>query len=790
MKFKKNLYSLLPVILLTLSVTYNLLAQQSYMPEAKLKSFLAHSVNEKLFVHLSRPDPVTGELLWFSVFSVDQQSHMPLAISSFAYAEILDASGNSVLKTRIPMQGGRGYGSIYLPATINTGTYLFRCYTSWMKNADPEWWFNRSISIINTVKPAEDQAKPVQSLLKAEFFPEGGHLVAGLTSRVAVHVTNQMGAGVTAKGAVVNKSGLKTDTVVKFQTSMFGMGSFYFKPDLNAKYAIILFDARGRLISGSLPEIQSSGYVMTVADTLNGFSKVRVNSSVQNVISLLIHCRGKIIFAGKMPIMSGKAEFIVDRKSWPDGISHLTIFNSENTPVAERLIFKKPALTPLKLKVAQSFYTTRARISLGIENQTSSDALYSVSVYRADSLHVENSIESSLLLTSDLHGAIESPDFYFSGHPQVEMYLDLLMMINGWRRFKWTDVLDDKKAVIAYLPEITGHLIEGKILDQTGNPVAGRNAFLASPGKNVRLYVARSDSAGRIRFDVRGDELSNRVIVQPDLATDSLLHIEMNTPFSTKRPYWNFKPLKFSKTSGNYLRERSLAMQIQDIFHEEETFYTYKPVSGDSTPFYGTPDERYYLDDYTRFPVMEEVMREYVKGVWVRKRKDQFRLMVVDRLKNDVFSENPLTLLDGVPVFNINRLFELDPTKISRLDVLTRHYMVGAVRAAGIVSFTSYNGDFAGIAPDPRSVTIDYEALDRQREFYAPTYTTLQARESRIPDRRQLLYFNPGCIVSAAGKLDLEFFSSDVTGKFIVEVNGLSADGVPQYANAEFEVSR
>ncbi len=41
----------------------------------------------------------------------------------------------------------------------------------------------------------------------------------------------------------------------------------------------------------------------------------------------------------------------------------------------------------------------------------------------------------------------------------------------------------------------------------------------------------------------------------------------------------------------------------------------------DYTLSYGKADEHFNLDDYTRFPVMEEVMREYVPGVLVRKKR-------------------------------------------------------------------------------------------------------------------------------------------------------------------------
>ena len=50
-----------------------------------------------------------------------------------------------------------------------------------------------------------------------------------------------------------------------------------------------------------------------------------------------------------------------------------------------------------------------------------------------------------MLLTSDIKGYVHNPAYYFSNESDsVKNHLDLVMMTNGWRRFKWTDVLAGK----------------------------------------------------------------------------------------------------------------------------------------------------------------------------------------------------------------------------------------------------------------------------------------------------------------------------------------------------------
>lgn len=90
----------------------------------------------------------------------------------------------------------------------------------------------------------------------------------------------------------------------------------------------------------------------------------------------------------------------------------------------------------------------------------------SVSVTDADINPAQQTddIFSGILLTSEIKGYVHNPAYYFSGTADsVAEHLDLVMMTNGWRRFKWNDVLADRWPVIKYLPQ--NYLgIEGQVL--------------------------------------------------------------------------------------------------------------------------------------------------------------------------------------------------------------------------------------------------------------------------------------------------------------------------------------
>ena len=171
-------------------------------------------------------------------------------------------------------------------------------------------------------------------------------------------------------------------------------------------------------------------------------------------------------------------------------------------------------------------------------------------------------------------------------------------------------------------------------------------------------------------------------------------------------------------------------------------------------------------------------MREYVPGVLVRRRNDGFHLMVVNNVSGGLFSKNPMVLLDGFPIFDINKLMAIDPLTIQKLEVFTSRYLQGATTYEGLVSFTTYKGDLGGFQPSASVLAQEYEGVQWQREFYSPRYETTAEKQSRLPDARNLLYWNPSVATTATGKKTVEFYTSDQSGKYMVVVQAIAPNGL------------
>lgn len=224
------------------------------------------------------------------------------------------------------------------------------------------------------------------------------------------------------------------------------------------------------------------------------------------------------------------------------------------------------------------------------------------------------------------------------------------------------------------------------------------------------------------------------------------------------------------------LRDRSIHLQVENVYGgEEKTKNTEPPTAGRA--FYGTPYHRFMLDDYTRFPTMEEVMREYVYGVMVRKKKGRFHFNVYNHVTEQFPDQNPLVLLNGVPVFDLNQLMAFNPLKVERLDLVDEAFFIAGIPYQGILSYYTYDGEMDGFELDPGILQQAYEGLQQSREFYVPQHGEDNDPERRMPDFRSLLYWSPDVRTDAAGKAKIRFYTSDLEGNYQVEIQGITNEG-------------
>lgn len=771
-------------------------AQDETQLSRSFTDYARSAVHETVFVHCDKDLFLTGEICWFKLYCMDADLHRPLSLSKLAYWELLDGQNKPVAQLKIALQDGFGNGSYVFPGDLRSGIYKIRCYTNWMKNFDPAFYFEKEITVINP-----HQFDPKDSIRKEQpptvrFYPEGGNLVNRIRSTVAFKIYGPNGKGINGRGYLVDDL---NDTLQPISTFRMGIGQFVFIPETKRSYKAIINLPNSNTIAADLPAAYEEGYVMHLSDLDTGRLKIDIQTSggrpSTGLVYLFVHTRASVRVVQGSPISNNQASFIVDKARLDDGISHFTVFDSDKKPVCERLYFRAPGhdLT-IRVESDKDSYSTREKIEATIHSSADTSARpanLSMAVYKIDGLQAADkmNIENYLWLSADLPEAVDSPDYYFKpSNFDRATAIDNLMLTQGWRRFRWGDVLSPQKPAFRFLPEYTGHIIEARIFD-SATKTAARNqgVFVASPGVRPVFNAAGSDSTGMLRFDMKDFYTDGQLFISTSSPDDTILSIAVRSPFSD---VFSRKPL--SAFSFSPMDSAALAGYYKDVVVQRE-YGSSRPVNYliptlDTLPFFGKPDVSYRLDDYVRFTTMEEVLREYVMQTDVRYRDGQFQVSVWDRRRPQTLLEPaPLVLLDGVPT-EINKVIAYDPLKVKRLDVVTETYYYGNMAFGGILSFVTYNGDMPGFDLDPHTIVMDYAGLEAQREFYSPAYNTREELQSRLPDFRRLLYWQPTVVTDWRGESMQHFFSSDVPGKYVLVVQGVSPDGKIGYGLKEIVV--
>jgi hypothetical protein len=751
--------------------------------KSKLETIQNNHFQERLFVHIDKTFYLVGENLWMKFYVTDALLHKSSDLSKLVYVEILNSKQKPILRSKYKLDGGFGDGSIKIPQSLLSGSYTLRAYTQWMRNDGPDSFFEQTLTVVNTLN---DEAKspnfPIRQNIQFQFFPEGGNLIEGVESKIAFKATNSFEQGLNCHGFLLND---KNDTLIKFNSFKFGMGNFKFNPQANEKYKAIVF-VGDSIINPIFPIVSRFGYNIVLTDTSKKELSIQVNkvgNLMDDKLYLLVHGAQFTGSAFMSKIQSGKSIFKIDKKELKEGVNKITIFNTFLKPVCERAYFNYP-INRLKIQLNsnQEVFDKRTEIQLGVG--TSNDSInsnLSVSVFLIDSvqnLSTVQDIESYMFLSNELKGWVESPSAYFDSSLFNESdkfnAIDNLMLTQGWSKFSLTNENTSNKSS-RYLPELEGPLVHANITNKkSGLPAKQVLTYFSIPGKPFYFATSKSDNNGNLLFNLKTDLNATEAIIQTDPANDSNYSINVIDPFEPEVSKKHKTPFMLPVSLKSILLNRSISAQSENIFDKKNEN---EEVQLDTLPFFGKPSNSYYLDLYTRFTSMEELTREYVKEIKLKEKGKDFS-MVLWNSRFQLFNEGPpLLLMDGVPIFNTNKLLEFDPLKISKIDILTETNYTGNLFSNGIVSYSTYNGDLAGYPIDPNALLMQYEGVQSSRTFYSPIYTNRLGLNQTTPDLRNVLYWNPNLILNNINK-KINFYSSDLTGRFVIFIQGLSNNGL------------
>ncbi|MEM7109953.1 MAG: hypothetical protein AAF519_17130 [Bacteroidota bacterium] len=727
-----------------------------------------------------------------SAYCVDASLHQPTEVSTVANIELIDAYGIAVKQERIRLLKGIGEGQFFVSPDIRSGDYTLRAYTSWMKNFDSEFIFERQISILNpsATLPKDSAGVSPDSNIALHFFPEGGDLVNGLKSKVALQIftANDHHSGLKIAGLIFDN---EDNEVAKFITSDRGYASFSLLPKRGKTYSARI-KSDSSILSFDLPKAKNSGLTMRVSKTSTDDFKVNLDASpnFQKRVYFIIHTRGILRYAEQIDLTRFEY-FIIPKIQLNEGISHITIMDDNFNPLAERLIFKYPEVKEVLEVDLNRSYANRQKVDLVIAanhlEASEKIAKISVSVFQKTG-STGNDIISNLFLTSDLKGNIVDPWLYFDPkNNSRESQLDLLMLTHGWRRFSWEKVMKGEKMEAKYPAEISSPLLTGQ-LKRNDQGLLPQSLTVNIPGQESFISSVPIKEEGYFSFEIPFRASGQQLLFN---ANGSIKleqgQIEIMSPFFVTSQKLN--PIhSFPLASRKVFEQLNVNIQLAQIYREFSKINgvnTHKHNT--STRFYGRPDHTYQLDNYTRFETITDLFIEYIRAAFLKKRKGQLKFFVFNNKSEKQIPA--LLLLDDVPIEDTDFILGFDPLKLKTIEVVEDTYLFNGTSAPSLINFITYDGNLGGVSLPQYVLEKTYQGIQTPREFYSPDYSVDHEKLKRIPDYRNTLYWNPKAMVGDDGRANFEFYTADQAGTYQVEINGITDQGRVIYLNKSFDVN-
>ncbi|WP_316816385.1 carboxypeptidase regulatory-like domain-containing protein [Pedobacter nyackensis] len=635
-----------------------------------------------------------------------------------------------------------------------------------------------------------------------QFFPEGGEIVTGIASRIGFKALKENGAGVDLKGTIVDNGGNK---LIDFSSSHLGMGSFYMNTEEGKTYKANVTFKDGSTKSFDLPKPVSSGIVAQVSntDSLAFNLKIMANDTYfeanKSKTLFIVATNGAVIYyAAKTKLNTQVTSAKIPKDKFPGGIVQITLFAENGEPISERLAFNyQPNAVKLSLKTDLPTYKPRQKVKLAVTAKNGAEFAegdFSVSVTDEQKVPVDENSEitilSSLLLTSDIKGYVEKPNYYFTKTNAKKLAdLDVLMLTQGFRRYAYKEILTGKFPPATFLPE-QSMVLSGTLRDRTGMPVRKGNLRLTVPGTRIGVETLSSPS-GIFAFQNLNIPDSSEVVISakynPNGNNLMIIMDGQPAPQLTRNPHPAEEIVNIDSTMSAYLnnskRQYSYLRTLKEVKIEgakakRPTHADYPALSGLSS-ISGTLIEGERFKGCNMLTMCLQTMATglifYENNFYVNRDYQQGSRVPVQIFLNGM----PIDYF-GLASVQSNDVENVEVFTKDELGTVNRMYNTNGVLVINTKKIPKGTKmsmeDFKKLIPDPSVLKFSPKGFSKQREFYSPKYVNAAATYN-FNDLRTTIYWNPKVVTNATGGLSLEFYNADGKGTYKAVIEGIDKNG-------------
>ncbi|MDR4987989.1 MAG: hypothetical protein RG741_04010 [Bacteroidales bacterium] len=745
---------------------------------------------ENVYVVTDRDLYIAGERMFFnlSVLNNNQQSHFQ---SQYAYLA-LRSHDNIVKKITLRLDDRRASGSLYLPDTLSTGMYELVAFTNWLRNRGEQAYFRKTVFIANRFDTGLKAVEPTPADdkdLTIDFFPEGGQFIAGNNHRILIKSSGSFDTSL--RDFLIRDENL--DTITQGVLNHHGFTVVELTPEDGSRYSLLL---DGSTRSFELPEVQAEGLSLKVSEHDGGLlielwkpdpgkEEVVVSLSQQQALirEMILH------------IDSGLTEINIPSSAVRDGVLLVGASSVKNRNTTQRYLYlNRNSLPEVRVTGPETLgRREKARFDLALAGTSSKHANVSVSLARPNSVTAHRADISQYLRSLQLADQL-GLDF-LTIHKEFGALTD--QEVNALLIAKQDDyagnTLNEKHPDNGYHMEIKGVIVSGRVIyERSSAAVQNARVVLNAPDTLINLQYTYTDNYGGFYFLLSDYYRSKELFFSVDPSTVAgPCRILIDDKFGFA--------LDFDKRAGRSIwNKKEFINKSQDIVGIMKQFgvdYSTEPGIG----FYrtGRPPIVYYrpgsvirTEDYFPLDDIREIARELVPVWRVRQTGDRYFSTLLCGNSGQLLPGEPVYFIDGIILYNLNHIQHLGSAQIDKIEIQNRQWVHGDMKFPGIIGIFTRTGEYkniTGINGSPARVF--HESYRHHKIFDPPSYAEHQTADHTKPDLRQVLYWTPDMTISTQNTQAVELYTGDLTGVFLLNIEGMTEDGRPVSFSKEITVN-
>jgi hypothetical protein len=634
-----------------------------------------------------------------------------------------------------------------------------------------------------------------------QFFPEGGNLIAGLTNKVAIKAIKSDGLGINSKGTITDNSGKQVAT---FNAQHVGMGSFDLLPESGKAYKANVTYDDGTTANYDLPAVSEKGIKVSVNNTDPENIQVKILSNDTffeenkgKKFYLVAQSKGVICYGAQTALSNKEYSSTILKSKFPSGIAQFTLFTDAGKPLSERLAFiQHKNNMAVALTTAAPSYGVKKKVKVNVAAKKDGapvEGNFSVTVVDETKVPANedaaSTILTGLLLSSDLKGYVEKANYYFNA-PDAKKNddLDILLLTQGYRTFKYSNILAGSLPKISFLPE-QGIEVSGILRMSNGIPVRKGQLLLTIPDKRFNLE-GTTDPVGNFKFQ-------NLVLNDSSKVT---ITAKYNPNYRAMAISLNGSPIpsltrNFSAAEEVLNIDSALTTYLDNSKRQYSYLHTLKDVT-----IKGAVIPKVSHKDYPALTGLSqmadhEVTGDRLQGCALLINCLQGMLAGVTFQDNNFYVTRDFNAGKRIPMgifingmsVDVNQINTLNPNNIESIEVFLRDEL-GLVNRAnnvnGVIVFNQKKApkgtkiskaQLLDMIPKNYEVTFSPQGYNKEKQFYSPKYD-VPANLNRN-DLRTTIYWNPKVITDATGNSSFEFYNADGKGQYKVIIEGIDANG-------------